>query len=169
MPTNWDTEQSCRRSLAFAQVSIFLTTHHIQSEAEQSQRPPPVPSTSPVKRTRTWPPNPTTPSHCQTYPTLLHPPTLIPPCLRPGNGKVTRPQNNPSLPPIFPHALLRKHLSVQEIRVWWGGEEQWKNDGGEGRGAKWVRETARMGSGGLVEKRSWREIDWVGMGGIDRR
>lgn len=146
------TDQSCSRSYAFAQLSFFLITHHTEPEAEQSRRPPPVPIniTSQKNSYLASQPNTTSPSPhivrlawpCCTPLHLSHPVCAL------ENGKVKHPRSNPSLPPIFPHALLRKHLSVQEIRVWWGGEEQWKNDGG-GRGTKWVRERQReWGAGG---------------------
>lgn len=68
------------------------------------------------------PPAPNPPHPALLLSNLLDPcccPYLTPPCSRTEEWTTwSKPRSDPSLALVFPHALLRKHLSDQQIRAW---------------------------------------------------
>lgn len=111
----------CSWRHVIVELSFFtiISSHHIEPQGEQS--PPLLPLNTTFQRSLYLAslPNTTSPSAPavrSTRPLLLPLPntTLFPPWRE---DKVKHPQSDPSLPSVFPHALLRKHLSDREIRV----------------------------------------------------
>lgn len=113
----------CSRRHMFVEPSFFtiISSHHREPEEEQSQTPPLLPLNTTFQRSLYLASLPntastSTPAVRPTQPLLLPipKPNPFPPWRE---DKVKHPRSDPSLPPVFPHALLRKHLSDREIRV----------------------------------------------------